>query len=93
MKIFVLGSNGMLGRYVYTYFKSEGYNVVEITRKVIHDITLLNQGELDYALYKLGLDVGDVVINCIGLIKQRFISLFYLNVKPNCAQGINFHHQ
>ena len=53
MKIFVLGSNGMLGRYVYTYFKSEGYNVVEINRNIIHNITLLNQGELDYALYKL----------------------------------------
>jgi len=70
MKIFVLGSNGMLGRYVYTYFKSNGYDVVEITRKVM-DITLLNQGELDYALFQLGLKEGDVVINCIGLIKQR----------------------
>jgi len=71
VKIFVLGSNGMLGRYVYTYFKNEGYDVVEINRKVIHNITLLNQDELDYALYTLGLEDGDVVINCIGLIKQR----------------------
>ena len=70
MKIFILGSNGMLGRYVYTYFKSSGYNVVEITRKIMN-ITLLNQDELDYALYQLGLKEGDVVINCIGLIKQR----------------------
>ena len=71
MKVFVLGSNGMLGRYVYTYFKSEGYDVISITRKEINDITTLNQDELDYALYKNGLKEGDVIINCIGLIKQR----------------------
>ena len=71
MKIFVLGSNGMLGRYVYTYFKSKGYGVVEITRETIRNITLLNQDELDYEIYKNGLKEGDVVINCIGLIKQR----------------------
>lgn len=71
MKIFVLGSNGMLGRYVYTYFKNKNYDVVSINRKEINNITQLNEGELDYALYTLGLKKGDVVINCIGLIKQR----------------------
>ena len=71
MKIFVLGSTGMLGRYVYTYFKSNGYDVVSISRKEINDISTLNQDELDFAMYQLGLKENDVVINCIGLIKQR----------------------
>ena len=71
MKIFILGTNGMLGRYVYTYFKSQNYDVIEINRNVIKDVTLLNQGELEYALYKLGLKKNDLIINCIGLIKQR----------------------
>ena len=70
MKIFVLGTNGMLGRYVYTYFKSEGYDVVEINRT---DINATDTSEFDISakLYRMGMKKGDVVINCIGLIKQR----------------------
>jgi len=71
MKIVVFGKNGMLGRYVYSFLKSEGFDVVGITRKDINNITLLNQVELEYALHQLGLEENDVVINCIGLIKQR----------------------
>ena len=70
MKIFVLGSNGRLGRYVYTYFKSRTYDVIEVTRK---DIDATNTSELDISsrLFRMGMKKGDVVINCIGLIKQR----------------------
>ena len=82
MKIFVLGSNGMLGRYVYTYFKSEGYNVIGLTRKEL-DVLHLREEELRAQLFFLGLEKGDVIINCIGMIKQRTdvndIDFIYIN--------------
>ncbi|MFW6243405.1 MAG: LAGLIDADG family homing endonuclease, partial [bacterium] len=82
MKIFVLGSKGMLGRYVSTYFKSEGYDVVDITRKEL-DIIHLREEEIRAKLFFLGLRKGDVVINCIGMIKQRSdandIDFIYIN--------------
>lgn len=70
MKIFVFGSNGMLGRYVYSYFKHNNYDVIGLTRK---EISILDQNEsyLHALLFDLGLKEGDVVINCIGTIKQR----------------------
>lgn len=70
MKIFVLGGKGMLGRYVSTYFKLEGHNVVDITRKEL-DVIHLREEELRAKLFFLGLRKGDVIINCIGMIKQR----------------------
>lgn len=70
MKVFVLGSNGMLGRYVSTYFKSKEFNVVNITRKEL-DVLFLREEELRSKLFFLNLREGDVVINCIGMIKQR----------------------
>jgi len=62
MKIIVLGKNGMLGRYVYTYLKSD-FNVVGTTRE-----TLVTD---DDSLYDLDIYSGDVIINCIGAIPQR----------------------
>ena len=82
MKIFVLGSNGMLGRYVYSYFKHENYDVIGLTRKEL-DVLHLREEEIRAKLFFLGLRKDDVVINCIGMIKQRTdindIDFIYIN--------------
>ncbi len=77
MKIFVFGSNGMLGRYVSTYLKNR-YTVVDITRNEI-DASSVRQEELQAKLFHLGLKEGDIVINCIGTIKPMVDSLGDLN--------------
>jgi len=67
VRIFIFGRNGMLGNYVYSYFKTNTtYDILGITRK---DIDLS-----DIASFKLLDDkfkAGDVIINCVGVIKQR----------------------
>lgn len=70
MKVFVFGSNGMLGRYVYSYFKLQNYAVIGLTRK---DLDLVNASikSIEDLLLSKGMTTGDVVINCAGLIKQR----------------------
>ena len=70
MKVFVFGSNGMLGRYVYSYFKSEGYDVIGLTRRDL-DLTQASISNVGELLLSKGMTAGDVVINCAGLIKQR----------------------
>jgi dTDP-4-dehydrorhamnose reductase len=70
MKIFVLGHTGMLGRYVSTYLKSQGHNVINVSRDEI-DATKVKEENLRAILYHMGLKKDDVVINCIGMIKQK----------------------
>ena len=82
MKIYVLGSNGMLGRYVYTYLKSIGYNIVGLTRKEL-DVINIREEELLSKFFHMKMNTGDIIINCIGLIKQRKdiddIKFIYIN--------------
>jgi dTDP-4-dehydrorhamnose reductase len=66
MKVFVLGSSGMLGTYVYKYFYQIGYDVVSVTRA---ELNAASANSMD--ILGLGITAGDVVINCMGLIKQR----------------------
>lgn len=66
MRVFVLGSSGMLGTYLYNYFLRAGYDVVGVTRQNM-DVTAVTPRDL----YSSGIKAGDVVINCIGVIKQR----------------------
>lgn len=70
MKIFVFGNTGMLGRYVYSYFTERQYDVVGVNRLQLN-INGLRYEELRAKLFHFGIRSGDVVINCIGLIKQR----------------------
>jgi dTDP-4-dehydrorhamnose reductase len=62
--VLVLGSGGMLGYAVQEYFYRAGYNTIGITRNdfdaVKTDVTVLS-GQIANA---------DLVINCIGIIKQ-----------------------
>lgn len=82
MNIFILGSNGMLGKYVSSYFKTNNYNVVNITRNEL-DVLNLREEELRSKLFHLNLKENDIIINCIGMIKQRTnindIDFIYIN--------------
>jgi dTDP-4-dehydrorhamnose reductase len=77
MKIFVIGSTGMLGKYVSTYL-NDYYEVVEINRKEI-DASLIKESELKARFLHLKINEGDVVINCAGTIKPRVDQLGDLN--------------
>jgi len=70
MKVFVLGHKGMLGRYVYTYLKSKNYDVVGLSRSEI-DASCISSVELKSKLLDVDFNEGDVVINCIGIIKRN----------------------
>ena len=77
MKIYVLGSRGMLGKYVSTYLK-ENFNVIEINREII-DASKVSEEELHAKFFHLNIKEDDVIINCIGTIKPRIDSLGDLN--------------
>jgi dTDP-4-dehydrorhamnose reductase len=77
MKVFILGSKGMLGRYVYKYL-SNYYEIVEINRdKLIVDECV--KSNLEFVLKLNNLEKGDVLINCIGTIKPRVDELGVMN--------------
>ncbi len=65
MKVIVLGKDGMLGRYVYTYLKDK-FEVIGTTRDTL-DAMNWEANDVD----SIGINPSDVVINCIGLIPQR----------------------
>jgi len=78
MKVFVLGSTGMLGRYVSKYLK-EYYDVVEVSRKDL-DVSSITEDQFSKVLDTiLGVKSKDVIINCIGTIKPRVDELGDLN--------------
>jgi dTDP-4-dehydrorhamnose reductase len=78
-RIFVLGTSGMLGRYVWKYLTSKGYTVIQVNRDVLNASNMTE--EKLRAIFEVVLHVksGDVVINCIGTIKPRVDSLGDLN--------------
>jgi dTDP-4-dehydrorhamnose reductase len=83
MKIYILGYKGMLGRYVYTYFKSKNYDVIGLSRDDM-DITTYSEVQLRAVLLHRGFKKGDVVINCIGTIKPMVDKYGILNaIKVN----------
>lgn len=65
MKIYIFGSNGMLGNYLVKYLMSD-FEVVPITRNEIN----LN-GDLNLIREKYNIVPEDVIINAAGVIKQR----------------------
>jgi len=82
MKVFILGSKGMLGTYVTSYLTEKGYDIVELTRKEIDagDVNV----QIRSILASFGAHKGDVVINCIGAIKPQVDKLGDLNaIKVN----------
>lgn len=61
----------MLGTYISTYLKSKKYDVVNISREDINNRYLNSLVDIEELLIIKGMVYGDIVINCIGVIKQR----------------------
>jgi dTDP-4-dehydrorhamnose reductase len=60
----------MLGRYVYTYLKLKNYDVAGLSRSEI-DASCISSAELKSKLTDTDLSEGDVIINCMGIIKRE----------------------
>jgi dTDP-4-dehydrorhamnose reductase len=68
MKIFIFGSNGMLGSYMCSYL-SKTYTVIAITR-LDYDLSNVQINTLkDFFVFK-NIEKEDLVINCAGVIPQ-----------------------
>lgn len=74
MNIYIFGGNGMLGTYIYKYFKKTikniETNVIPITRNNF-DVIDINYNKLEKILIDFNIKNNDVIINCIGKIPQR----------------------
>ena len=68
MKIFIFGSNGMLGNYVKLYL-SKSYEIIALTRKD-YDISNLSIDSLSQLLLNKNIQKDDIIINCAGIIPQ-----------------------
>jgi len=70
-RIIVLGSRGMLGRYVFKFLKQSGHITEELNRPEYDAL----DGKLETLLLidKIkNLKKGDIIINCIGLLPHAF---------------------
>ena len=65
MKIFVFGSNGMLGRYLCKYLKNSDFHslsIVALTRDEL-DLTDATKQEIKDVLLKYNISEKDIVLN------------------------------
>jgi dTDP-4-dehydrorhamnose reductase len=73
MKVFIFGSDGMLGNYVKSYIShhmSSQYRVIPLTRSD-YDLSTLSVESLESLLIdNKNMNEGDIVINCAGVIPQ-----------------------
>jgi dTDP-4-dehydrorhamnose reductase len=69
MRIFIFGSNGMLGNTMLEYLTSKNYNVIGINRKDL-DLSEINK-EILFNFLNGKINPDDIIINCAGVIKQR----------------------
>jgi len=68
MKILILGSNGMAGHIVTSYFKKKGYDVSTLARdNADFCVDIENKDQLDKFFNSID-STCDFVINCIGLL-------------------------
>jgi len=68
MRVFVLGSKGMLGHVVSRYLKEQSYEVVDVPREKLDAAQHLDL--IDWKIRPWCLQPSDVVINCIGIVPQ-----------------------
>lgn len=68
MKVFIFGSNGMLGNYVNLHLHKL-FQVIILTRDD-YDISKLSMTSLENILIYKKLEKNDIVINCAGVIPQ-----------------------
>ena len=76
MKIFILGSTGMLGSHINWYLKNF-YKPILITKKQLNASKVYTPQEFEKAL---PVKPNDVVINCIGILKPQIKS------EPHCIK-------
>ncbi len=71
-KIILFGETGMLGKYIYSYFKNnKNIQIITIKYKVVYN----NFDLLEQILIDNNINERTCVINCIGLIPQRNCNL------------------
>lgn len=70
-RIIILGSNGMLGQMVKSYFTKEGYKIVEFNKR-------FSESNINSYINELNCFENSIVINCIGRIKQKSDDAFNL---------------
>ena len=68
MRIYIFGSNGMLGNYITSYL-SQYYDICALTRND-YDLSKLTISSLEKMLLHKSLKKDDVIINCAGVIPQ-----------------------
>jgi dTDP-4-dehydrorhamnose reductase len=68
MKIYLFGSNGMLGTYVNNYL-AQRFTIVSLNRNN-YDLSKLNINSLEELLLNQSLEKDDIIINCAGVIPQ-----------------------
>jgi len=69
--ILLFGSSGMLGRYIYTYFKDHPIIRLSIVEPNEFRVTQESLETLDTLLETKHVDASTCIINCIGTIPQR----------------------
>jgi dTDP-4-dehydrorhamnose reductase len=69
MKIFIFGSNGMLGNYIKSYLSKENKEIICFTRDEL-DVSKVTYEKIDKLLSDYKLSENDVIINCVGIIPQ-----------------------
>lgn len=67
--IVVFGSNGMLGRYIYSYLSKNQNVVVGLSRRD-YDVNDLTFDSLSKFINSKNFDKDTIIINCIGIIPQ-----------------------
>ena len=68
-KIFIFGSNGMLGNYVKKYLLKNNLNVISLTRSD-YDLSTISINSLTKFLKEKDLKENDIIINFAGIIPQ-----------------------
>lgn len=69
-KIILFGSSGMLGHYIYTYFKNNNFEIIKINYRITKNN--YDFEDIDNILINNNIDNNTCIINCIGIIPQRF---------------------
>lgn len=85
----IFGANGMLGNTLVKYFSLEGYDVLPVTRNEV-DASKVSFKELNNFL--AGVPEGTVVINCIGMIPQKFSMTDLTNLEEYIRVNTLFPH-
>jgi dTDP-4-dehydrorhamnose reductase len=70
-KIIVIGSNGMLGQMVSSFFKREGFDIVKFNKR-------FDENSIHGYLDEINSYESSLVINCVGKIKQKSSSAYDL---------------